>query len=55
MCRCVDINEKTGIIGKNYSFFDISTFEKLFKIIKDDKNFKYANVSNEILQECART
>ena len=43
-----------NLIGKNYSFFDISTFEKLFKIIKDDKNFKYANVSNEILQECAR-
>lgn len=43
------------LIGNKYSFQDISTFEKLFNIIKNDKKFKYRNVSNEILEEAART
>lgn len=42
------------LVGKGYSLYDISTFEKLFNIIKNDKNFKYAHMSDEILSECTR-
>jgi hypothetical protein len=42
------------LVGKQYSMYDISSFEKLFKIIESDKKFKYGSSSEEILIETAR-
>ena len=41
------------IVGDKFKEEDISSFEKLFKIVKSNKKFKYAGVSSKILQECA--
>lgn len=43
------------LIGNDYKIDDISSFEKLFEIIKNDENFKFKNLSNEILKECAKS
>lgn len=49
--------EKTihNLVGNKFSIEDISTFEKLFDIIKNDKDFKYHNISTKILEECAKS
>lgn len=41
------------LFGKGYTINDIDTFEKCFNIVKNDQNFKYKDLSNDILHQCA--
>ena len=45
--KCINL-----LVG-NYTESDINTFEKLFNIILNDKNFKYSNINIEILHTAA--
>lgn len=43
------------LIGSEFSIEDISSFEKLFEIVKNNEDFKFKEYSNEILKECAKS
>jgi hypothetical protein len=43
------------LVGKRFDITDIDSFEKLFEIIKNNDDFKFKNISNEILEECAKS
>ena len=45
--KCINL-----LVG-NYTESDINTFEKLFNIILNDKNFKYSNINIQILHTAA--
>ena len=43
------------LFGNTFNENDIDSFEKCFLIVKDNQNFKYKNISEEILRSCAKS
>lgn len=43
------------LFGDDFKVEDIDTFEKCFDIVKNNENFKYKNLSNDILREAAKS
>lgn len=43
------------LVGNTFTSKDIDTFEKLFQIIYDNKNFAHSHLSTDILRQCAKS
>lgn len=51
-----DVNDViTELFGEKFKESDIDTFEKCFEIIESNEDFKYKNLSEKILRECAKS